>query len=85
MAKKTMDKYKNKKAELRAWAKDDIVPSDLQWLCNATAEIIEQLQAENKKLKDALNRFGHHDSPCAALIDDDNSECICGYEQALKG
>jgi hypothetical protein len=41
-----MDKYKNKKAELRAWAKDDIVPADLQWLCTASAETIEILQAE---------------------------------------
>ena len=44
-----MDKYKNKKAELRAWAKDDIVPTDLQWLCKAIAEIIEHLQAELEK------------------------------------
>lgn len=58
------DKYKNKKAELRAWAKDDIVSTDLQWLCNATAEIIEQLQAENKKLKESINHFMQCDCMC---------------------
>ncbi len=46
-----MDKYANKKAELRAWAKDDIVPSDLQWLCTVAADIIERLQVEIEKKK----------------------------------
>ena len=46
-----MDKYKNKKAELRAWAKDDIVPTDLQWLCKASADIIGQLQGKVEQLE----------------------------------
>ena len=44
----------------------------------------DELQAENAKLKKALKRYGHHDSPCAALIDDDICPCFCGFEQALK-
>ena len=46
-----MDKYKNKKAELLAFAKMDEVPSDLQWLCEATVDIINRLQTDNKRLK----------------------------------
>jgi len=30
------------------------VPSDLQWLCKVSAEIIEQLQKENEKLTAAI-------------------------------
>jgi len=46
---------------------------------------IKDLQAKNKRLEEALLRFGHHDSPCAAFIDDEVCPCICGFEQALKG
>ena len=44
------DKYKNKKAELTAWSKHDIVPSDLQWLCKAAVEIIAHLQGDKIRL-----------------------------------
>jgi hypothetical protein len=40
---------------------------------------------ENAKLKKALRRYGHHDSPCSVLLDDKVCPCICGFEQALKG
>ena len=29
--------------DLRAWSKDDIVPSDLQLLCDISADIIEEI------------------------------------------
>lgn len=52
-----MDIHKNEKDELRLWAKDDIVPSDLQELCKQAAtsiatlqERIKELEAENKRL-----------------------------------
>ena len=44
----------------------------------------DELQAENAKLKKALKRYGHHDSPCATLIDDDIYPCFCGFKQVLK-
>ena len=46
---------------------------------------VNPLYAENERLKKALKRYGHHDSPCALLMDLDDEICICGFEQALKG
>ena len=41
--------------------------------------------ADYEKLVKALRRFGHHDSPCAGILDlNEDAECICGFEQALK-
>ncbi len=45
-------------------------------------EIVDKLQTENKRLKKALERFGHHDGPCLVFIDED--ECICGFTQSLQ-
>ena len=42
------------------------------------------LLAENKRLKKALERFGHHDDPCLALLEM-GDECICSFAQALAG
>ena len=52
-----MNEYANKKAELEAWAKDDIVPADLQWLCLATVDIINRLETENTIYKTALGKL----------------------------
>ena len=49
-----MDIHKNEKSELRLWAKNDIVPSDLQELCKQAAASIAKLQAENKRLREAF-------------------------------
>ena len=38
-----MDVHKNEKDELRLWAKDDIVPGDLQELCKQAATSITRL------------------------------------------
>ena len=45
------DKLKNEKSELLLWAKDDIVPTDLQVLCKSAANSIKQLETklENSK------------------------------------
>ena len=45
-------------------------------------EQIRQLQAENKRLKFALDRYGCHDRECD---ESEKAKCICGFEQALKG
>ena len=49
------------------------------------ADYIVQAINSHEKLKKALRRFGHHDSPCAGILDlNDDAECTCGFEQALK-
>ena len=41
-------------------------------------------EAINKDLIKALKRYGHHDSPCAGILDlNDDSECSCGFEAAI--
>ena len=74
-------KYDNKIAELRAWSKDDTVPADLQWLCEAAAKILEQLQAELAKLVLAYRKTQKELENCS---------CTCSlvmernFEEALK-
>ncbi len=49
-------------------------------------ECLEQTanyEAEVERLKEVLKRYGHHDSPCIALMDIDE-KCICGFDQALQ-
>ena len=46
-----MSNHKNEITELRLWAKDDIVPTDLQGLCKVAANSIKALRAENEQLK----------------------------------
>ena len=46
-----MDVHKNEKTELRLWAKDDIVPGDLQELCKQAATSINKLQEQIKNLE----------------------------------
>lgn len=46
-----MDIHKNEKSELRLWAKDDIVPRDLQALCKQAATSISKLQKRIKELE----------------------------------
>ncbi len=40
-------------------------------------------EAENKRLREALVRFGSHDSPCEAFLDI-GDKCICGFDKARK-
>ena len=42
------------KLEVRGWAKDDIVPGDLQKICKRSATKLGTLEAENKRLKAGL-------------------------------
>ena len=45
---------------------------------------LDRAEAINNDLLKALSRYGHHDSPCAGILDlNDDSECICGFEAAL--
>lgn len=49
--------------ELKLWAKDDIVPADLQELCKQSAHKLIQLQVENEQeysrgYKDGLEKAG---------------------------
>lgn len=44
--------HKNEKDELRLWAKNDIVPRDLQELCKQAATSIAKLQERIKEFED---------------------------------
>lgn len=45
---------------------------------------IQRLEASRKDLLDAFKRYGHHDSPCAGILDlNEDSECTCGFEAAI--
>ena len=45
---------------------------------------LDRAEAINKELIKALKRYGHHDSPCAGILDlNDDSECSCGFEAAI--
>ena len=52
-------------------------------------ELKEQIKqqpkaGDHKDLIKALKRYGHHDSPCAGILDlNDDSECSCGFEAAI--
>ncbi len=52
-----MDIHKNEKNELRLWAKDDIVPGDLQELCKQAATSITKLQKRIKELERVLDNI----------------------------
>ena len=47
-------------------------------------EIVE-LKAENKRLREALEKYGDHSKECHDEKYPEAWHCICGYEQALKG
>jgi len=47
--------------------------------------LIEQLQAENKRLKEALRIYGQHTKECHDERYPEAWHCTCGLEQALKG
>ncbi len=44
---------------------------------------IKQLQAENKRLRKALEKYGCHSTECVAEEYPEKWHCICGFEQAL--
>ncbi len=46
----------------------------------------KQLQAENKRLKEALKKYGHHCTPevCCEASLKESGKCTCGFEQALE-
>lgn len=67
-----MDKHKNEKAELKLWAKDDIVPSDLQGLCKQAATSIAKLQKRITELE-AIPRC-----PCGGELEG------IGYDKRTK-
>ncbi len=46
-----MKDYTNKIIELRAWAKDDIVPADLKWLCTFAADELEKIDRSECALR----------------------------------
>ncbi len=57
-------------------------------------ERFSQLQAENKRLKKALKRYGRHQQcDCQSILVESKGKgkgwypkkCSCGFEQALKG
>ncbi len=41
-----------------------------------------KLQAENKRLREALEEYGDHDHNCSLI--QINKECDCGFEQVLQ-
>ena len=56
-----------------------------QKLAKEDADYIAQAINSHEKLAKALRRYGHHDSPCAGILDlNDDAECTCGFGQVLK-
>jgi len=51
-----MDIHKNEKNELRLWAKNDIVPSDLQGLCTQAASSIVKLQERIEEFETKIEK-----------------------------
>ncbi len=45
--------------ELRAWAKDGIVPADLRGVCEMAADTVAKLQSENKRLRGACSMINN--------------------------
>lgn len=45
---------------------------------------IKQLQAENKRLKDALKKYGKHTKECSDEKYPEAWHCICGFAIALQ-
>ncbi len=45
----------------------------------------EEIKAENKRLREALEKYGDHSKECHDEKYPEAWHCICGYEQALKG
>ena len=87
-----MDIHKNEKDELRLWAKDDIVPSDLQGLCKQAATSIAKLQERIKELE-AVIQAALRISDLWTLKEvetmfEDEAKALeimkTGFEQALK-
>jgi len=49
---------------------------------------LARLQAENAKLKAALEKYGYHMDSClggAIISGNEWSKCTCGYDEALEG
>jgi len=59
----------------------------LDKIYGAQREQIIELQAETKRLKEALEKYGWHEIDCAyvqGLKGNAVEDCDCGFEQALK-
>lgn len=52
--------------------------------CKPYAGAMQMRKALKIRNKDLL-RYGHHDSPCAGILDlNEDSECTCGFEAAIS-
>lgn len=58
--------------------------------CDEMASVIRELEAENHKLREALERYGFHRAGCAVvgLTSEDlyfsDPECTCGWTETEK-
>jgi hypothetical protein len=44
---------------------------------------IEEARAENRRLWEALSKYGDHTYGCKITDDEDDAKCTCGYSAAL--
>ena len=46
---------------------------------------IDRLEVKNKRLKEALDKYGSHEKSCPRYAGPESNPCLCGFEQALIG
>lgn len=65
---------------------DELVSQNFyQGLCMKAKEEIEQLQVENKQLKEAFKKYGKHHDWCVATAGTGKMDytCSCGFAEAI--